>query len=208
MLSKRCTTSAKGNENCSSAAVTNRMACQSRCEIQVQASHRRNLTACSKLSTPRNRAVWGLGCRSACQLSKRITDDYGRARTCPAAPAFNSPCRRSQTLRREVALVNLPKNRRPAASSALAAERTSALAASTCEAFLSSPLARGSLATYKPCGLLPLWSRLDVPACVQLVRGRRSSRRLGHRSAESPPHLQAVPLAPWPPQSRQSPAAA
>src|SRR6266436_2229771 len=109
MLSKRCTTSAKGNENCSSAAVTNRMACQSRCEIQVQASHRRNLTACSKLSTPRNRAVWGLGCRSACQLSKRITDDYGRARTCPAAPAFNSPCRRSQTLRRDAALVSRPK---------------------------------------------------------------------------------------------------
>ncbi len=87
----------------------NRMACQSRCEIQVQASHRRLLSACSRLSTPRNRAVWGLGCRSAGQLPKRITDDYGRARTCPAAPAFNSPCRRSQTLRRDAALVSRPK---------------------------------------------------------------------------------------------------
>src|SRR5258708_24157886 len=199
MPSKRCATSAKRSENCSLAPATNRMACQSRCKIRVQASHRRLLSACSRLSTPRNRTVWGWACRSAGQLSKRITDDCGRARTCPAAPAFNSPCRRSQTLRREVAPVNRPENRRPAASSALAAERTSALTASTCEAFLSSPLARGSLATYKPCGLLPLWSRLDVPVGVQLVRGRRSSRRLGHRSAESPPHLQAVPLAPWPP---------
>ena len=31
---------------------------------------------------------------------------------------------------------------------------------------------------------------------------------LGHRSAEPPPHLQAVPSLPWPPWSRQSPAAA
>ena len=89
--------------------VTNRMACQSRCEIRVQASRRRVSSACSRLSTPRNRAVWGLGCRSAGQLSKRITDDCGRARTCPAAPAFNSPCRRSQTLRRDAALVSRPK---------------------------------------------------------------------------------------------------
>src|SRR6266481_7329600 len=85
------------------------MACQSRCEIRVQASRRRLLTVCSKLSTPPNRPVWGLGCRSAGQLSKRITDDCGRARTCPAAPAFNSPCRRSQTLRRDAALVSRPK---------------------------------------------------------------------------------------------------
>jgi Phage integrase, N-terminal SAM-like domain len=70
---------------------------------------RRILTACSKLFTRRNRAVWGLGCRSACQLSKRIMDDCGRARICPAAPAFNSPCRRSQPLRREAALVSRPK---------------------------------------------------------------------------------------------------
>src|SRR6267142_4022780 len=81
MPSKRCATLAKKSENCSSAAVTNRMACQSRCEIQVQASHRRILTAYSRLSTPRNRAVWGLGCRSAGRLSKRITDDCGRALT-------------------------------------------------------------------------------------------------------------------------------
>src|SRR6266704_3151686 len=90
MLSKRCATSAKRSENCSSAAVTNRMACQSRCEIQVQASHRRILTACSRLSTARNRAVWGLGCRSAGQLSKRITDNCGRALTCHVALSLAS----------------------------------------------------------------------------------------------------------------------
>src|SRR5450631_2673983 len=72
------------------AAVTNRMACQSRCEIRVQASHRRILTACSRLSTPRNRAVWGLGCRSAGRLSKRITDDCGRAITCHVALSLAS----------------------------------------------------------------------------------------------------------------------
>jgi hypothetical protein len=38
---------------------------------------------------------------NAGQLSKRMKDDCGRARTCPAVPAFNSPCRRSQTLRRD-----------------------------------------------------------------------------------------------------------
>jgi hypothetical protein len=85
------------------------MACQSRCEIRVQASRRRLLSACSRLSTPRNRTVWGLGCRSAGRLSNLITDDCGRARTGPAAPAFNSPCRRSQTLRRDAALVSRPK---------------------------------------------------------------------------------------------------
>src|ERR1700730_7648047 len=85
MPSKRCATSAKRSENCSSAAVTNRMACQSRCEIQVQASHWRILTACSRLSTARNRAVWGLDCRSAGRLLKRITDDCGRALTCHVA---------------------------------------------------------------------------------------------------------------------------
>src|SRR5258708_3963720 len=90
MPSKRCATSAKTNENCSSAPVTNRMACQSRCEIRVQASRWRLLTACSRLSTPRNRAVWGLGCRSAGQLSKRITDDCGRALTCHVALSFAS----------------------------------------------------------------------------------------------------------------------
>src|SRR6266481_1196893 len=98
MPSKRCATSAKRSGNCSSAPVTNRMACQSRCEIQVQASHRRILTACSRLSTARNRAVWGLGCRSAGRLSKRITDDCGPAQTCPAAPRLNSPCLPIQTV--------------------------------------------------------------------------------------------------------------
>jgi hypothetical protein len=75
------------------------MACQSRSEIQVRASHRPLLSACSRLSTPRNRAVWGLDYQSAGRLSKRITDDCGRALTCHVAPAFNSPCRRSQTPR-------------------------------------------------------------------------------------------------------------
>src|SRR5216684_7475839 len=43
---------------------------------------------------------------------------------------------------------------------------------------------RTRIATYKPCGLLPLWSLLDVPVGVQLGRGCRSSRRLGHRCFE------------------------
>src|SRR6266481_1427816 len=103
MLSKRCATSAKRSGNCSSAPVPNRMACQSRCEIRVQASRRRLSSTFSRLSTPRNRAVWGWACRSAVRSSKRTAADCGRARTCPAAPAFNSPCRRSQTLRRDAA---------------------------------------------------------------------------------------------------------
>src|ERR1700688_3218338 len=90
MPSKRCATSAKRSGNCSSARVTNRMACWSRCEIQVQASHRRILTACSRLSTARNRAVWGLGCRSAGRLSKRTTDGCGRALTCHVALSLAS----------------------------------------------------------------------------------------------------------------------
>src|SRR5712692_3730611 len=90
MPSKRCATLAKRSENCSLAPVTNRMVCQSRCEIQVQASRQRLLTACSRLSTPRNQAVWGLGCRSAGRLSKRITDDYGRSLTCHVALSFVS----------------------------------------------------------------------------------------------------------------------
>src|SRR6266403_3468653 len=85
MPSKRCATSAKRSVNCLSGPVTNRVACQSRCEIPVQASRRRLLSACSRLSTPQNRVVWGLGCRSAGRLSKRITDDCGRALTCHVA---------------------------------------------------------------------------------------------------------------------------
>src|SRR6476620_2218172 len=101
MPSTRCATSAKRSGNCSSAVVTNRMACQSRCEIQVRASRRRLLSACSRRSTPRNRAVWGLGCRSAGRLSKRITDDCGRAPMCHVAPHLNSPCLPIQTLHRD-----------------------------------------------------------------------------------------------------------
>src|SRR5260370_34415313 len=90
MAVEGCGTLAKRSENCSLAALTNGMACQSRCEIQVQASHRRILIACSRLSTPRNRAVWGLDCRSAGRLSKRITDDCGRSPTCHVALSFVS----------------------------------------------------------------------------------------------------------------------
>src|SRR5229473_1516860 len=90
MPSKRCATSAKRSGNCSSAPVTNRMACQSRCEIRVQASRRRLLSVCSRRSTPRNRAVWDLACRSAGRLSKRITDDCGRALTCHVALSLAS----------------------------------------------------------------------------------------------------------------------
>jgi hypothetical protein len=53
-------------EHVRSAPATNRMAFASRCEIQGRASRRHRLSACSKLSTPRNRAL-GLGlsvCRS------------------------------------------------------------------------------------------------------------------------------------------------
>jgi predicted acyl esterase len=35
-------------------------------------------SACSRLSTPRNQAVWGLGCRSASRLSKRMGGGCGR----------------------------------------------------------------------------------------------------------------------------------
>jgi hypothetical protein len=45
-------------------------------------------------------------CRSI--IEARAAADCGRARTCPASPAFNSPCRRSQTLRRDAALVSRP----------------------------------------------------------------------------------------------------
>src|SRR5258708_23419256 len=90
MPSKRCATSAKRNENCSSAPITNRMACQSMCEIQVQASRRRLLSTCSRHSTPRNRTVWGLDCRSAGRLSKPITDDCGRALMCHVALSLAS----------------------------------------------------------------------------------------------------------------------
>jgi hypothetical protein len=73
-----------------SARVANRLACQSRCEIQVLASRRRLLSACSRRSTPRNRAVWGLDCRSAGRSSKRITDNCGRALTCHVALSLAS----------------------------------------------------------------------------------------------------------------------
>src|SRR5215468_3744224 len=73
--------SAKNIGSCLSAPVTNPMAFASRCEIQGRASRRQLLGACSKLSTPRNRAVWDLGCRSAGRLLKRMTEDCGQALT-------------------------------------------------------------------------------------------------------------------------------
>src|SRR5262245_16492172 len=76
---------AKNIGSCLSAPVTNLMAFASRCEIQGRASRRRLLSACSKLSIPRNRAVWDLGCRSAGRSLKRITEDCGRAPTCHVA---------------------------------------------------------------------------------------------------------------------------
>src|SRR4029453_7103833 len=59
--------------------------------------------------------------------------------------------------------------------------------------------------TCRPCGLPPLWTRLDVPIGVQVVFGRWP---LGRWFAEPPARLQAVLLPPSPPQSRQSPGAA
>src|ERR1700761_9018735 len=103
------------------------MAYQSRSEIQVRASRLRILSAYSRLSTPRNRAVWGLGCRYAGRLLKRTTDDCGRPLMSHVAPASDSTCRRLQTLRCDGALVSRPDN--PTASSAVgqsAAYRTSA----------------------------------------------------------------------------------
>src|SRR6266403_4950881 len=80
MPSKRCATSAKRSENCSTAAVTNRMACQSRCEIQVQASRQRLLTACSKLSTRPSPRAWAWAYPSAARSSKPTADGCGRSR--------------------------------------------------------------------------------------------------------------------------------
>jgi phosphoglycerate-specific signal transduction histidine kinase len=50
-----------------------------------RASRQRFSTVRSKLSTPRNQALWGSGYRSAGRLSKHITDDCGRPPTCHVA---------------------------------------------------------------------------------------------------------------------------
>src|SRR6516165_3598359 len=60
-----------------------------------------------------------------------------------------------------------------------------------------------TLVTCRPCGLLPLLSRLDVLAGVRLGRWP-----IGRWSAELSARLQAVPSLPSPPSSRQSPGAA
>jgi hypothetical protein len=82
---------AKRIGKCLSAPITSRMAFASRCEIQGRASRRQLSSACSKLSTARNRAVWDLGCRSAGRLLKRITDDCGRPLICHVALSSGSP---------------------------------------------------------------------------------------------------------------------
>src|SRR5260370_17603608 len=64
---------------------------------------------------------------------------------------------------------------------------------------------RIGIATYGPCDPLPLSPQLEAPVCVLLFRGCRSNDQFGHWSAEN---LQAAPSFPWPPWSRQSPAAA
>jgi hypothetical protein len=58
----------------------NRMACQSRCAIQVQASHRRILTACSRLSTRPSPRAWAWAYLSAARSSKPTADGCGRSR--------------------------------------------------------------------------------------------------------------------------------
>jgi hypothetical protein len=49
----------------------------------------------------RSPAVWGWGCPSAVQLSKRMADDCGRARACPMAPSLNLSFLRAQTMDRD-----------------------------------------------------------------------------------------------------------
>src|SRR5258705_4667464 len=156
MPSKRCAMSAKRSGNCSSAAVTNRMAWQSRCEIRVQASRRRLSSTFSTPSTRRSLAVWGWACRSAVRSSKRTAADCGRARTCPAAPAFNSPCPRSQTLRRDAALVSRPKEQATRPRVLLWVEsRCGAVALG--RTYLLPPLSSGGAL------VVPPWLRFHIP---------------------------------------------
>ena len=58
-------------------------------------------SACSMPSTRPKPTVWGWGCRSAVRSSKRTADDCGRARTCPAAPSFNSRCQATRAAYRD-----------------------------------------------------------------------------------------------------------
>src|SRR5258705_3245386 len=111
MLSKRCATSAKRSENCSSAAVTNRMACQSRCEIQVQASRQRLLTACSKLSTRPSPRAWAWAYPSVARSSKPTADGCGRSRANRRVLSFSLrslPPERTDRDRVDVALWHQP----------------------------------------------------------------------------------------------------
>src|SRR5919197_3681040 len=66
--------------------------CAWRCATGARGSRPPNSSVCSRLSTPRSRAAWGWGCRSAARSSKRTTDGCGRARTRAAARPFNSRC--------------------------------------------------------------------------------------------------------------------
>src|ERR1700722_7458660 len=61
------------------------------------------------------------------------------------------------------------------------------------------------LATYGSCDPLPPSPQPEAPVCVRLFRRCRSNDQFGHWSAKN---LQAAPLFPWPPWSRQSLAAA
>src|SRR5207248_6198030 len=71
------------------------------CEIRVQVWLHRISSAPLRPSTRRSQAVWDWGCRSAVRSSKRAADDCGQARTCLAAPSFNSRCLPIQMLRRD-----------------------------------------------------------------------------------------------------------
>src|SRR5882757_2742933 len=89
MPSKRCATSAKTSGNYSSAPVTNPMACQSRCEIRVQASRRRLSSAFSWASTRRSPTAWAWAYLSAARSSKPTADRCGRSRASRGAPSFS-----------------------------------------------------------------------------------------------------------------------
>lgn len=87
---------------CSSApAKPNLAACLWQCAIRSRASIRNGRARFRPPSTPRSPPAWAWGCRSAVRSSTRMAADRGRAKTCPAAPSFSSPCRAIQPLHRD-----------------------------------------------------------------------------------------------------------
>src|SRR5580704_11641771 len=60
---------------------------------------------CSTPSSPPNPAAWAWDCRSAVRSWKPMAAGCGPRQTYPTVPRFNSPCRCTLTLRREVVLV-------------------------------------------------------------------------------------------------------